>query len=149
LTESTYRSRIPFGPMPDLLAVHCSDPRYQPHFQEFLRELTGVREYALLALPGGAQSLASEGVAEGLRDASRRWLQFLAELLRPQRVILIAHEDCRWYQQPDLAALGGGGRRHQESDLVQASRSLQSLGIGAVERYYARRDGDHVIFEPV
>lgn len=143
-----YRTHIPFGPMPELLAVHCSDPRYQPHFQEFLRSRTAAPEYALLALPGGPFSLAAEGVAAELSAACRRWMRFLAELMRPRRVILIGHEDCRWYQQPDLLALGGGGREHQERDLLEVSRRLEdAFGTASVERYYARRDGDSVVFE--
>lgn len=145
-----YRTHIPLGSMPDLLAIHCSDPRYQPHFQEFLRSRTPAPEYALLALPGGPFSLAAEGPAAELSAACRRWVRFLSELMHPQRVILIAHEDCRWYQQPDLVAPGGGGREHQVRDLLEVSRTLvAAFGIASVERYYARRDGDRVVFEAV
>ncbi len=44
----------PVGPdLPGVLVIHCSDGRFQPHFQDFLRRDLGVEHYTLVAVPGG------------------------------------------------------------------------------------------------
>lgn len=143
-----YRTEIEFGAMPDSLVIHCSDPRYQPHFHEFLSKYTGLREYALMALPGGPHCLALEDQAPELAGCGWQWMRFLAELMRPRRVILIAHDDCRWYQQPQFAALGDAGREHLAGDLRHVRTLLnQRVADTEVEIYYARRDYSNVTFE--
>ena len=47
-----------------VLVIHCSDPRYQAPFQDFLRGQLKLDRYALLAIPGGPQFLT---LAEYLR----------------------------------------------------------------------------------
>ena len=81
----------------NVLVVHCSDPRYQPHFQEFLRRELGVTRYALLAIPGGVQTLTLLEYLPKFAWAGWRWMKFLKNLSNPERVVLITHDDCRWY----------------------------------------------------
>ncbi|MBE3109426.1 MAG: hypothetical protein IMZ46_02770, partial [Acidobacteria bacterium] len=33
------------SPESDVIVVHCSDARYQPHVQEFLRRVLGLERY--------------------------------------------------------------------------------------------------------
>ena len=81
----------------DVIVVHCSDARFQPHFQDFLKQGLGVERYLLLAVPGGPQFLTLTEYLPKFSWVGWRWLKFLADLSKPRRVILIGHGDCRWY----------------------------------------------------
>jgi hypothetical protein len=79
------------------LVVHCSDPRYQPHFQDFLVNGLGLSSYALIAVPGGAQFLTLVDYLPKFSWVGWRWLKFVHGVARAEKLILIGHEDCRWY----------------------------------------------------
>jgi hypothetical protein len=55
------------------LVVYCSDPRYQPHFQDFLARGLQMERYALIAVPGGAQFLSLLRGCRETRPLSSRW----------------------------------------------------------------------------
>jgi hypothetical protein len=143
--------RTPFtGEQPDALVVHCSDPRFQVHFQDFLRRHKGLDRYALFAIPGGAQSLTLAGYLPKFSWAGWRWMKFLMGVTKPRRAILIAHEDCRWYLDGHLARPHRNVRDRQIQDLhaVKAEINERFSGID-VELYFARLEGDHVLFDAV
>ena len=53
-TKAAFRSGpVHVSPEADVIVVHCSDPRYQPHFQQFLNTALGLGHYGLIAVPGG------------------------------------------------------------------------------------------------
>jgi hypothetical protein len=132
----------------NVIAVHCADPRYQPHFQRFLAEDRGAPAYALVAVPGGPQMLARGGEDAAAR-AGWEWMDFLLALVRPERVILIAHDDCRWYLDRG-AALAATQRETQSDDLRRAREALRRRAPGLhVELWWARLSGDDARFEPV
>ena len=67
--------------------------------------------------------------------AGWRWMKFLDKLGNSGRMILIAHEDCRWYSE----ALQAPGRDRQLSDLREIRAGLrQRFAPASVEMYYAR-----------
>src|ERR1700676_1988249 len=79
------------------LVIHCSDPRYQPHFQEFLQTGLGLAHYALIAVPGGPHCLTLSDYLPKFAWAGWRWVKVMERVAQPERIILIAHDDCRWY----------------------------------------------------
>ncbi len=132
------------------LAIHCSDPRYQPHFHEFLSTGLGLERYGLLVVPGGAQFLTLADYLPKFSWAGWRWVKFIGEIAQPSRVVLIAHDDCLWYRQvrgrQDVAAL----REKQVADLRRVAEGLRErLGELPVELYYARLVEDAASFEAV
>jgi hypothetical protein len=132
----------------NVIAVHCADPRYQPHFQRFLSEDRGAPAYALVAVPGGPQMLA-RGREDSPARAGWEWMDFLLVLVKPERVILIAHDDCRWYLDRG-AALASTQRETQADDLRRAREALRRRARGvAVELWWARLTADGAAFDPV
>src|SRR5262249_23558599 len=122
-----------------VLVVHCSDPRYQPHFQDFLRQGLRLDHYALIAVPGGPQFLALSEYLPKFAWAGWRWVKFMMDLSKPDRVILIAHDDCRWYLDMRFWAQSGGMRERQVGDLQKVRSELAGRFSGSkVELYYAK-----------
>jgi len=78
-----------------------------------------------------------------------RWLKFLLDLTKPKRVILINHEDCRWYlsllREPDPVLL----RARQLADLREIHREFGDRFAVQIETYYARIEDGVASFERV
>ncbi len=128
---------------PGVLVIHCSDPRFQAGFHDFLRCRLGLERYGLIAVPGGPGVLAETALMPKFGWAGWRWLKFMEKLGTCERVILIAHEDCRWYAEALLAP----GRDRQLHDLREVRDALvEQVAPAKVELYYARLDG---AIEPV
>jgi len=134
----------------DAVVIHCSDPRYQHHFQEFLEKHLGLDNYGLLAVPGGHQFLTLVDYLPKFSWAGWRWVKFLMDIAKPRRVILIAHHDCLWYRDGRFSLHRGDVRERQVQDLkrVQAAVAERFPEV-AVELYFARLEGDQASFEPV
>ena len=125
------------------VVVHCSDPRYQPHFQNFLRENLGLDHYALLAVPGGAHFLTLVDYLPKFSWVGWRWMKFVHDVAQAERVILIGHDDCRWYLDMRFSHDAARIQERVISDLHSVRAGL----VGRfphlrVETYYARLDGD-------
>jgi hypothetical protein len=130
------------------LVIHCSDPRFQTHCQEFLRDGLGLDHYALIAVPGGVQFLTLAEYLPKFSWVGWRWLKFIMGLTKPRRIILIAHEDCRWYLDLRFWSQPAGLRSRQEADLRQVRQTLQERFPAAkVEFYYARLENGSVTFD--
>lgn len=130
-----------------VVVVHCSDPRYQPHFQEFLRRGLGLEHYALMAVPGGAQWLTLADYLPKFSWAGWRFLKFVHQVSNADRVILIAHDTCLWYRDARFAGLSLNLKERQLSDLRRARQGLiERFGQIQIECYYATFDGDCVRF---
>ena len=138
------------SPESDVVVVHCSDPRYQPHFQEFLRTGLGLERYALVAVPGGPQFLTLAEYLPKFSWVGWRWIKFLVDQSRPRRVILIVHDDCLWYRDLRFWQHGGDWKGAALSDLAKVRDGLRArFGSLSVETYFARIDGGEVVFEAV
>lgn len=147
--NEVYRTRTRSTGEADTLVLHCSDPRFQGHFQEFLRERLGADRYGLVAVPGGPQFLTLVDYLPKFSWAGWRWLKFLVDLAQPARVILIAHEDCRWYIEGRFVQRGSV-RERQIHDLEHVRRAISERFPGlAVETYFARLDNGAGVFEAV
>jgi hypothetical protein len=129
------------------LVIHCSDPRYQPHFHEFLEAGLGLAHYALIAVPGGPQCLTLSDYLPKFAWAGWRWVKVMEQVAQPARIILIAHEDCRWYVSMGFATGTTGLRERQIADLRTARTALMERFGTSVDLYYARLDGEHAVFE--
>ncbi len=133
---------------PTAIVVHCSDPRYQPHFQDFLHGGLKLDRYALIAVPGGPQCLVLAGHLPKFSWAGWRWMKFMKNIAKPARIILIAHDDCRWYIENRYVPHPSEAREHQIKDLRQARAELgERFGKVSIELFYATLDGDSAQFE--
>ena len=133
-----------------IVVVQCSDPRFQPHFQEFLRQKLGLDHYALIAVPGGPQFLTLAEYLPKFSWVGWRWMKFLTELTRPRRVILIGHDDCRWYMDGRFFHHHQAVGDQQLADLRHVRDAIgERFGKLTVEVYFARLDGEQAVFETV
>ena len=146
---ATYRALADtFEAESGIVVVHCSDPRYQPYCQEFLQKGLGVKHYSLIAVPGGAHFLTLSEYLPKFSWAGWRWTKFLFDLQKVTRVILIAHDDCRWYQDLRFGFRPRPMREHQIEDLQAVAREIRTRFAGVrPELYYAKMDAGQVTFE--
>ncbi len=129
-----------------VLVIHCSDPRFQGAFHDFVTHELQLEKYALLAVPGGPQFLTALEYLPKFSWAGWRWMKFLKKLGNTDRVILIAHDDCRWYAE--LPLIGAFVRDKQVRDARAVCSELgERLGTSRVEMYWARMEGDRIRFE--
>ena len=148
---------------PEAIVVHCSDPRFQQAFVEFIQNELELRSgsYIPLVISGGVGSLAEPlKLPKEFRFMKERLRMFLERFESIHRLILINHEDCRHYEW--LQNYIGGlflQRFHnlaerQKADLKKAAQlvlGLTSLKLD-LELYYARfadARKSKVIFEKV
>ena len=146
----THRTRpVTIDPArPTTVVVHCSDPRYQPHFQDFLHRGLALDRYSLVCVPGGPQCLILTGYLPKFSWAGWRWMKFLKTLMDPARIVLIAHHDCRWYLENRVVPHPSEARAHQIDDMRQVRAELQErFGKVSIELFYATLEGDAAQFE--
>lgn len=130
-------------------AVYCSDGRLGEHFDDFLQNGLNLPRYDRVALPGGPACLAGHPQAHLEEKGVMDELQFLVEVHRLKRVVLLAHESCAFYvtrlemKEPRMELL-------QKADLVRAAAVVHRVtGLEAIEGYFARMVEGRVKFERV
>jgi hypothetical protein len=132
-----------------VVVIHCSDPRYQPHFQDFLRSGLKLDRYALVAVPGGPQFFTLSQYLPKFSWAGWRWMKFLVNLTKPSRVIFIAHDDCRWYIENRFTD-AAKARETQMADMRRAQKDVvDRFGAIPIEVYYATLSDGVAHFERV
>ena len=147
---AVFRSAFAPREQSDALVIHCSDPRFQKHFHEFLRGHLELDTYGLVAVPGGAQFLAAIDYLPKFSWVGWRWLKFLIDRTRARRVILIVHDDCLWYKDARFWQHGGDWKGAALSDLAKVRDGIRArFGSLSVETWFARIDGGEVVFEAV
>lgn len=130
-------------------ALYCSDGRLGEHFDDFLQNGLSLPRYDRLCLPGGPACLAAHPQAHLEQQGVVDELQFLVEVHKLKRVVLIAHQGCAFYatrlelKEPRMELL-------QRADLVRAAAFVHRVtGIDAIDAYYARFAKGEVAFESV
>lgn len=133
-----------------VVVVHCSDPRYQPHFQDFLRNALKLERYALVAVPGGAQFLTMVDYLPKFSWVGWRWMKFMFDVARAERLVLIAHDDCLWYFNRHFGLERAALRPRQEQDMREVRAALaERFPRLRVESYYARISGEQATIEAI
>ncbi len=131
------------------LVIHCSDPRYMPHFQDFLRSGLHLEHYALVAVPGGVHALTLTEYLPKFSWVGWKWVSFLEGLIQPARVVMIGHQDCRWYRDARFQHQHAGSDEAQHRDLQRVKAEMQArFPQTAVETWFARLGGREAQFDP-
>ncbi len=148
---------------PTAIVVHCSDPRFQKAFSDFIRNELQLHEgeYIPLVISGGVAPLAEPlRLPKEFKFMKERIQAFLERYHSITRIVLINHEDCRHYDSLKqilgnlfLRHLPGMSER-QKKDLQTVALALTRLAAPGVhiELYFAHIiDGaqPHVTFERV
>ncbi len=130
------------------LAIYCSDGRFAPACDGFIRHTLGEEWYDRFVVPGGAAWLCLDVRTVWEHEMAHRHLSFLVEAHKIQRVILIAHQSCGFYERYRLSP--EQTVRKQMADLQGATRIFYERFTGiTVEAYYLRVVDGEPRFEPV
>jgi hypothetical protein len=145
----TFTSTVPFdAERIGAAAVYCSDGRYGDQMDEFLHRALGLPRYDRVAAPGGPACAAGHSVAIRDQGAIEKQLRFLITAHELDRVVLIAHQDCGFYQH--LKLWGTTVEQQQRIDMAKAAQVIRGYGDGlSVEAYFARKVDGKVRFERV
>jgi hypothetical protein len=147
-------------PKPGAIVIHCSDPRFQAAFEEFLEHELGLAKggYIPIVVGGGAGVLGHpEQLPKEFKFLKERLEHYREIFPTARRIILINHEGCRYYQHLKSRALAIiGSRLHMPLDLGRDDLSLVAesfrhflshLGYH-LEYYYAKfADPEHTHIE--
>ena len=148
--EDVFASTVPYQPQRvEAAAVYCSDGRIGEQIDDLLHHALELPRYDRLAIPGGPACLAGYFAAYRDRETVVGQLEFLINVHRLQRVVLIAHEDCAFYtERLDASPLGLDKR--QREDLAKAVERVRQIGPQlVVDAYFARPEDDQIIFERI
>jgi hypothetical protein len=145
-------SRLKHGET-EVLVIHCGDYRFQGAFYEFLNHSLNLNEnYDLMVIPGGPLSLTLFEYLPKFSWSTWKWFRFFVQKHGIRRVILIQHQDCRWYQTMPLHLHASPElRQRQEQDLGRITSTLKrDFPDLKVELYYAGWDaGDQITIDAI
>jgi hypothetical protein len=152
------------NPKPEAIVVYCSDPRLQAAFDQFIsQELHLAKgQYIPIVVGGGAGVLGHpEQLPKEFKFLKERFEMYREHFPSVRRVVLINHEDCKYYNslKSKVSRLLGSRLGHslhvscEDLGLVRHAfqHLLSHLGFN-LEFYYARfADDSHqkVVFEKV
>jgi hypothetical protein len=148
-------------PRPEAIVVYCDDPRFQKAFEPFIERELGLRreQFVPLVVGGGAGVLAHpERLPKEFKFMKDRFELIRDNFPSIRRVILINHEDCKYYESLKDRVLNFLGARRtlaeqSREDMGALARIFTSLlshlGV-TVELYYAKfADSEHtkIVFD--
>lgn len=154
MPEPIYKSHTPFAEKTSsVLVITCTSNVFVPYVSEFLAKQLDLPPgtYDWLAVPGGPQFLLLTEYLPKFAWVGHKWLKFLIERHRLQRVIAISHEDCAWYNEERLlpaflqkyGALDKPLKERQKDDLREVTGIVRNLLAPiAIEAYYAEKGSD-------
>ena len=120
----------------DACVMTCFDARFDAAVRKLLKR-HGIGVFDHVKIPGSAKALGAPD-CEGDRDFAMRMVQTSIRLHKPNRFVLIGHNDCGAYpgKPPQVVA----------SDLLQAAAFLRAAVPSLpVETYFADFDGIYEI----
>jgi hypothetical protein len=123
-------------------AVFCSDERFIDASLSFLKNSLNLKKFDLIVTAGGP-AFINAGVPALMSN-----LNLLKEEHNISTLILISHEDCKYYVKKYGNIDKGEIIRYQQKDLQAAKQKALELYPGLkVEIYFARIAGLKIIFE--
>lgn len=136
-----------------VLVVSCSNNAFLPYLREFLEKELVLAEgtYDILLVPGGPQFLLLTEYLPKFAWVGRKWITFLVERHGLNRIVVVSHDDCVWYQDERLIpafVLKFGHdamslAERQKRDLVEVVSSLRELfPATSVEAWFAEKGTD-------
>ena len=96
--DTTRRFRLERG-RSETLVIHCSDPRFQTAFRQFIAEVLRIENYAPIAVGGGVHALCARSTMPENYMSLWSQIEFFIVEGKFTQIIIINHEDCRWYKE--------------------------------------------------
>ena len=132
----------------DGLVIHCSDPRFQAAFREFVTSDLGLQHPIPIVVPGGVHDLVSPARLKAARNLWEQ-VEFMVKEGHVRRIVPINHEDCKWYAKWNTLVQTTVGQDISGHLLALAEKLAEKkLGV-EVECYLAKLEGDAVTFHRV
>jgi hypothetical protein len=135
---------------PEALVIHCADPRFQTAFHRFVTEELGLKHYAPLVIGGSIHSFGARKFLPKNFKILWEQVKFFIGAQGLKQVIVINHEDCKWYEKLKGYHPTVGARDKGMHDLKDASLMLLEDFAGiSVRTFWAALEGDSVYFVEV
>jgi hypothetical protein len=121
---------------PEAIVVYCSDPRFQTAFDQFIQMELGLAKghFMPLIIGGGAGVLGHpEQLPKEFKFLKERFELYREVFPSLRRVVLINHEDCRYYEFLKTKLLGFLGPRfvispeQARDDLALVAKAFKRL----------------------
>jgi len=135
---------------PQALVIHCGDHRFQSAFRRFITEDLGISSYTPLIIGGGIHAFGVQSFLPKNFKILWEQIRFFIREGRVKQVIIINHEDCRWYEK-----MKGYHSRIQlplkgKLDLQTAALTiLKEFGDVTVRTFWAGLEDDGVVFSEI
>jgi len=132
------------------LVIHCGDHRFQSAFRRFVTEELGISSYIPIIIGGGVHAFGVQSFLP--KNFKILWgqIRFFIRESGVKQVIIINHEDCRWYEK-----LKGYHPKIQlplkgKLDLETAALTiLKEFGDIKVRTFWAGLEDDGVVFTEI
>ena len=134
----------------EALVIHCGDPRFQSAFRRFVTEELGIVNYTPVIIGGGVHAFGVQSFLPKNFKILWEQVKFFVKENKLRRIIIINHEDCKWYEK-----MSGYHPRIElplkgKLDLQDAALTILRDFAGVqVQTYWAAVDNDRVYFTPV
>ncbi len=130
---------------PRALLVTCIDPGFRESFADFGKKEFG--NFISLTIPGGIGPLTLELLPKSA-ETLRRQIKFILKETGIKEVVLISHDDCKWYHFNE-GYFTGPLKEQQKNDLLSAKKIIEERFEGVqVICYLAEIKDDSIEFVP-
>ena len=129
---------------PTAIVIHCSDPRFQNAFKNFIHTELGLHDgdYIPLIISGGVGSLSEPlKLPKEFKFMKERIEFFIEHFHSIQRIILINHEDCKHYES--MKTLLGNSFLSRVANLVERQKvDLKSVAKNLLNLFGSKIRGE-------
>ena len=145
-----YQSTLPYKRQRiHAAALYCSDGRVGDHFDDFMQNGLNLPRYDRIALPGGPACLAGYAQARLEEQGVIDELLFLIQAHALDRVVLIQHQGCAFYDGR-LKVRQQSMEQLQQADLARATYLIRHVtSLENIEGYFARNTPTGIDFEAI
>ncbi len=130
----------------DALVIHCSDPRFQAAFRQFIEYELGIKNPIPIIVPGGVHDLVSPARIKAARQLWQQ-LEFMVVHGKVKRIVMINHEGCQWYAKWNTLVTSKVDEDIVNHLFAAAEKFAEKRFNISVETYYAKIVDGNVVFQ--
>jgi len=129
------------------LVIHCGDPRFQTAFHQFITLELGISNYTPLIIGGGIHAFGMQTFLPKNFKIIWEQIKFFIKEGKLNQIIIINHEDCRWYSKMKgyygSLSLPLKGKQDLKSAALTILRDFSGVNV---RTFWAGLDGDNILF---
>ena len=135
---------------PEAVVIHCGDPRFQDAFHSFLNNELRLKNYVPIVLGGGIYPFGVQNLLPKNFKILYQQIKFFLKEGKINRLVIINHDDCKWYQKFQGYTASIPLYDRLRGDLRSAAKHLSEDYLHVrVETYHAGLEGKEISFEEV